>query len=240
MYPELKDKVAVVSGAGGNLGLAVVKRLHAEGVRMALIDRDEQRMRQRVQENGLPEDDFIYGTVDLTQKSHVDPFIDRVTASMGRIDILLNIAGGYRSDGAVHETDESTWDYLMALNAKTAFMLSAAVTRAMIALGTQGRIITVASRAGVVGLAGIAAYSASKAAAIRLTESMAAELLDLGITVNAVLPSVIDTPQNRQARPDADNSKWVEPESIADVIAFLASDQARDISGASIPVYGRA
>jgi NAD(P)-dependent dehydrogenase (short-subunit alcohol dehydrogenase family) len=119
--------------------------------------------------------------------------------------------------------------------------MSGAAAKAMIEKGTRGRIVTVASRSGLKGDPGLAAYNASKSVALRLTESLAAEVADKGITVNAVLPSVIDTPQNRAGgASEEEAAKWVKPESIADVIAFLLSDAARDISGASIPIYGRA
>jgi len=239
MYPELAGKVAVISGAGGNLGAAVVRRLRAENVRVVLIDANAAALETVSQENGLTAETGLTGVVDLTQKAAVEAFVEKA-ATFGQIDILVNIAGGFRAGGPVHEMDESVWDFLLTLNAKTAFLLSAAVARRMVAGGVQGRIINTAARAGLSGVPGLAAYSASKSAVLRLTESMAAELRDHGITVNAVLPSTIDTPQNRQAMPDMDFSKWVAPESLAGVIAFLASDSARDISGAAIPVYGRA
>ncbi|HZO91559.1 MAG TPA: SDR family NAD(P)-dependent oxidoreductase [Chthonomonadaceae bacterium] len=240
MYPELSGKVAIISGAGGSLGRAVARRLHAENVRLALIDQREEALRKVSAELGLQQGSVLIGALDLTQKAAVDAFVAQAAATFGRIDILANIAGGFAFSGPVHEMDMGDLDAMLSINTKTAFLLSAAVARAMVGAKTKGRIINVGARAALSGPAGIAAYSASKAAVLRLTESMAAELLEHGITVNAVLPSVIDTPANRQAMADADFSKWVAPESLADVIAFLASDSARDISGASLPVYGRA
>jgi NAD(P)-dependent dehydrogenase (short-subunit alcohol dehydrogenase family) len=239
-YPELNGKVAVISGAAGNLGLAVVKRLYDEGVKLALIDLHEDKLRERLAGVGVTDGAIVIGSTDLTRKADVEASIGRILTAYGRIDILLNIAGGFKADGPVHETDEATWDHMMTLNAKTAFLLSAAVARSMVAGSVKGRIINIGARAALTGLAGIAAYSASKSAVLRLTESMAAELLAHGITVNAVMPSVIDTPQNRASNPETDYSKWVTPESLAGVIAFLASDASQDISGALIPVYGRA
>jgi|SRR5579884_3497815 len=239
MYPELSGKVAVISGAGGNLGRAVARRLRAENARLALIDINEQALQAFVQEQGWPQETVLIGAVDLTRKDEVDRFIERVTATFEAIDILVNVAGGFKT-GLSYEMEERDWDFLMNLNARSAFLLSAAVVRTMLEKNRQGRIINIAARAALAGSAGLSAYSASKAAVLRLTESMAAELLEHGITVNAVLPSIIDTPQNRQAMPNADYIKWVAPESLADVIAFLASESARDISGAGIPVYGRA
>jgi NAD(P)-dependent dehydrogenase (short-subunit alcohol dehydrogenase family) len=237
-YPELSGKVAVISGAGGNLGLAVTRRLHQENIKLALIDRNEERVKQTIQDEKLGE--ALIGPVDLTKKAEIDAFIDKVVAAYGKIDILVNTAGGYRPGTPIHEMDESHWDFILNLNIKTMYLLSAAVARAMLGKGNPGRIINIAGRAALRGGATMSAYSIAKSGVLRLTESMSDELLERGITVNAIMPSTIDTPQNRQGDPNADFSKWVSAESISDVIAFLASDGARDISGAAIPVYGRA
>ncbi|MBE2196303.1 MAG: SDR family NAD(P)-dependent oxidoreductase [Anaerolinea sp.] len=240
-YPSLAHKRAVISGAGGNLGIAVIKRLQAEGASLALIDHSLDGLRKRLGEQGLnPDSLMIVGGIDLTKKDQVDQAVAQISADGAPIDILINIAGGFRAEGAVHESTETLWDYLMDLNGKSAYLLSAAVTPVMIGGGRGGRIVNVGSRAALSGVAGIAIYSASKSSVLRLTEAMAEELKPFQITVNAVLPSVIDTPQNRSANPAEDYTKWVSPESLADVIAFLISDAARDISGALIPVYGRA
>lgn len=238
-YPELSGKVAVISGASGNLGVAVMRRLNAEHIKVALVDRNEERARQIAREQGVPDESVIVGAVDLTQKKAIDDFTDQVVARFGQIDILVNTAGGYKPGANAYEMTEELWDFLVDLNVKTTFLLSASVARQMVAKGNTGRIISVAGKAALKGDATSSAYSVAKSGVLRLTESMAAELLDRKITVNAILPSTIDTPQNRQTWPDWDFSKWVSPDSLADVIAFLASDAARDISGAAIPVYGR-
>jgi len=239
-YPELSGKVTVISGASGNLGAAVVARLNRENVKLALIDRHEDRIHETLQKLGIDPKNTLLGMIDLTVKAEVDSFIDKVVATFGQVDIMVNTAGGYKPGKPVHETDEASWDSVIALNAKPAFLLSAAVARSMVAKGNKGRIINLAGKAGLSAFATGAAYGAGKAIVLRLTESMSAELIKRGITVNAVLPSTIDTPQNRANDPNADFSKWVAPDSIADVIAFLCSDAACDISGAAIPVYGRA
>jgi NAD(P)-dependent dehydrogenase (short-subunit alcohol dehydrogenase family) len=240
MYTELDGKVAVISGAGGALGRAVVRRLYTENLRLALIDQNEEALRSVVTALGLEETKVLLGAVDLTQRAAVDAFVGKVAAAFGALDILVNIAGGFTFSGPVQEMNLDDLDAMFAVNVKTAFTLSAAAAKQMVGAGAKGRIINVGARAGLMGAAGMAAYSASKAAVLRLTESMAAELLDRGVTVNAVLPSTMDTPANRKAMPNADFSRWVSTDSMADVIAFLASDASRDISGASIPVYGRA
>jgi NAD(P)-dependent dehydrogenase (short-subunit alcohol dehydrogenase family) len=240
MYPELNGKVAVISGAGGALGRAVVRRLYTENLRLALIDQNEEALHSVVTALGLDETRVLLGAVDLTQKAAVDAFVGKVAATFGALDILVNIAGGFTFSGPVQEMNLDDLDRMFAVNVKTAFTLSAAAAKQMVGAGTKGRIINVGARAALIGAAGIAAYCASKSAVLRLTESMAAELLGNGITVNAVLPSTMDTPANRTSMPNADFSRWVATDSVADVIAFLASDASRDISGASIPVYGRA
>lgn len=238
-YPELQGKVAVISGAGGNLGLAVAGQLAAAGMRLALMDRNEAALRARYTEAGISLEGALIQPVELLQRESVEAFIQTVTATFGSLYAVLNIAGGYKPQSPLHEMDEATWDFFMGLNTKTVFNLSGIAARQMIAEGNSGRIINIAARAALHGDPGNGAHAASKSATLRLTESMAAELLDRQITVNALLPSVIDTPPNRTAMPDADYSRWVAPESLAAVILFLLSDGARDISGASIPVYGK-
>jgi len=138
----------------------------------------------------------------------------------------------------VHETDLADWDFLFEVNLRTTLLCCRAVVPQMLRQGS-GRIVNVASRDGLHGGAGYSAYSASKSAVLRLTESLAAELKQSNINVNCIMPGTIDTPQNRSAMPNSDFSKWVVPEAIADVILFLISDSARAITGAALPVYGK-
>jgi NAD(P)-dependent dehydrogenase (short-subunit alcohol dehydrogenase family) len=239
MYPELNGKVVLITGAGGSLGKAVALRLSQEQARLVLIDRNEAALSPLATLPGLSQD-ALRLPGDLTQQAEVEAMVAQAVEAVDKIDVLVNVAGGFRFSGPMHESKSDDLDFLFQINVKTAYLMSAAVAKRMVEMETPGRIINVGARAALAGAAGMAAYTASKAAVLRLTESMAAELLDKRITVNAVLPSTIDTPPNRQAMPKADFSKWVSPESLADVIAFLASDASRDISGAAIPVYGRA
>ena len=156
----------------------------------------------------------------------------------GRIDVLVNTVGGFRAGMMLHETPIETLDFMLNLNARSVFIASQRVIPRMLEHGS-GKIINMAARPGLEGKPGMAAYSASKSAVLRFTESMAAELKSQGINVNCVIPGTIDTPQNRESTPDADFSTWVTPESLADVIQFLSSEAARDVHGAAIPVYGR-
>ncbi|MGB9890367.1 MAG: SDR family oxidoreductase, partial [Anaerolineae bacterium] len=163
--------------------------------------------------------------------------VEEALRRLGRIDVLVHTVGGYRGGQPVHETPLETWQALFDLNVRTALTVTRAVVPVMVAQGA-GRIVYVAAKAALEGGKNTAAYSAAKSALVRLTESLAAELRGTGVTVNCVLPSTIDTPQNRAAMPKADPARWVKPEAIADVILFLASDAARAVHGAAIPVYG--
>jgi NAD(P)-dependent dehydrogenase (short-subunit alcohol dehydrogenase family) len=163
--------------------------------------------------------------------------VARALPVASRIDVLCNIAGGFRMGQPVHETSDDTWELMLGLNAKSVLNCARAVVPGMLAAG-RGKIVNVAALAGLTGKANMGAYIVSKSAVIRLTESMAAELRDKGINVNCILPSTIDTPQNRKDMPEADPKRWVAPEALAEVVLFLASDAARAIHGASIPVAG--
>ncbi len=238
-YPELKGKVVVVTGATGNLGSALVRRLHTEGMRLALVDHNLEKVHNAVVALGLDPANTLSAAIDITKKAEVERVFAQVEAEFGHVNALVNVAGGYRPGKPVHELDEDGWDAMLDLNARSVFLMSGAAARSMVAAGIRGRIITVSSRTALKGDATNAAYAASKSAALRITEALAAEMLDKGITVNAILPSAIDTPQNRASDPNGDHSRLVTPDSLADVIAFFLSDASRDISGASIPVYGR-
>jgi NAD(P)-dependent dehydrogenase (short-subunit alcohol dehydrogenase family) len=151
--------------------------------------------------------------------------------------VLANIAGGFRSGAPVHETTLEAWQFMLDLNARTVLVTARAVVPHM-RQQKSGKIINVASRDALQGRANSAAYAAAKSAVMRLTESMSAELKESGINVNCIIPGTLDTPQNRDATPDADFSRWVQPEEIASVILFLASPQARAIHGVCVPVLG--
>lgn len=155
----------------------------------------------------------------------------------GRLDALVNTVGGWRGGKPVHETDLADWDFLFGVNLRTTLLRCRAVIPQMLRQG-HGKIVNVTSRDALSGGAGYSAYSASKSAVLRLTESMAAELKSSSINVNCIMPSTIDTPQNRKAIPNGDFSNWVAPEAIADVILFLISDAARAINGAASACWG--
>ncbi len=225
----------VITGACGNLGRAVAERFSAPGNALVLIDREPQRL------------EAVYGPdtgqrlclgVDLLDAAAVQVAVQQAARRFGRVDVLCNLAGGFRMGEAVHETGDATWDFLMDLNVRTILYTARAVVPVMLAGGAGGRIVNVGAGAAARGGARMGAYAAAKSAVARLTEAMSAELREQGVNVNCVLPSIIDTPENRRDMPGADPARWVSPASLAGVIAFLASDAARDIHGASLPVTG--
>lgn len=223
---SFEGKTVVVTGAAGNLGRAVADAFSGLGARLVLID-----LKGRGGETGL----FI--PADLLDQKSIDAAVEQAIARFGRIDVLCNIAGGFRMGKPVHETADADWNFLLDLNARTVLHTARAVVPRMLAAG-GGRIVNVGAFAAQKGAAQMAAYTASKSAVIRLTEAMAAELRDKGINVNCVLPTIIDTPENRAAMPKADPKRWVAPQDLAKVVVFLASDDARAIHGAALPVTG--
>lgn len=232
---DFSDRVVIVTGAAGNLGSAVARAFQSAGARLALVDRAADRL-QRIYPDMVDSPDYLFvNSVDVTDADAVQLMMEEAVRHFEQIDVLVNTAGGYRAGTPVHETPLETWDFMLNLNARSVFLASRAVIPHMLERG-YGKIVSVAARAATQGPANAAAYSASKSAVMRLTESMAAELKEAGVNVNCILPGIIDTPANRQAMPNADHSRWVKPEAIAEVVLFLASESARALHGGAIPV----
>jgi NAD(P)-dependent dehydrogenase (short-subunit alcohol dehydrogenase family) len=239
-FADLTGRVAIVTGGAGALGRATIRVLLDGGATVVTTDTHGHGMRDLGA--SLPDDlRTRFGTIeaDVATEEGADAVVRHTTGAHGGLDILINIVGGYAGGPSVAETDLATWREQIELNATTAFLMARAAIPAMQSRG-WGRIINVASRVARTAPAGLSAYAVSKAAVITLTEVLANELRDHGITANAIMPSVIDTPANRRAMPDSDFDQWVRPEQIGGVIRFLASDESGIISGAAIPVYGRA
>ena len=234
---DFSGRVVLVTGAAGNLGRAVARSFHLAGARTVLADRESSRLQQAFPDLKGSRDHLLVEGVDLTAPGSLDGIVAQAVGLFGRLDVLVNAVGGFRAGAPVHETPLETWDMLLDLNLRTSLVAARAVIPVMIRQ-QYGKIVTVAARAAGAGAANMAAYSAAKAAVVRLTESMAAELKGSGINVNCVLPGTLDTEQNRQERPGANHSTWVAPDAVADVILFLASDAARAVVGASVPVFG--
>lgn len=230
---DFNDKTVMITGASGNLGRAVAERFGAAGANLVLVDRERAHLERAFgAENGRR----LFAPANLLDSAQVESAVASARERFGRIDVLCNLAGGFRMGHPVHETPDQDWNFLFDLNARSLLNAVRAVVPGMTDGG--GKIVSIAANAALKGVAQMGAYCASKDVVIRLTEAMAAELRDSGINVNCVLPSIIDTPENRKAMPDADPGRWVSPAALADVIAFLASDGARAIHGAAIPVTG--
>jgi NAD(P)-dependent dehydrogenase (short-subunit alcohol dehydrogenase family) len=225
----MDGKVVVITGASGALGKVVAEQALARGARVAGIDHAPSQAR------AMPNRIEI-GSVDLSDAAQAKKAIDAVAAHFGRCDVLINIAGGFAFETVV-DGDTKTWQRMFALNVLTALNASRSAIPHLTAHGA-GRIVNVGAMGALQAAAGMGAYAASKAGVHRLTEALAAELKGK-VTVNAVLPSTIDTAANRAGMPKADFSKWVTPKELADVILFLASDAASAVTGALLPVSGR-
>ncbi len=226
----LAGKRVVVTGGFGALGRAVGEVLTRHGARVALLDRAAVPSQR-------PAAEVVLGGVDLTQAEAANAAFAQAAAALGGLDGLVNVAGGFRWE-LVAAGSVDTWDALYEMNLRTAVLATRAALPQLLA-GGRGRIVNVGANAAAQAGAGMGAYAASKAGVARLTEALAEELKDQGVTVNAVLPSILDTPANRADMPQADFSRWVQPAQLAEVIAFLLQDAAAAVTGALIPVRGR-
>lgn len=235
---DFSDQVILVAGAGGNLGSAVASKFLSCGASLVLVDYSEQSIQRIFPELIDSDQHLVFQGANINLPSTITQIVDRLMEQYGKIDGLVNTVGGYQGGTPIQDTTTENWDFVFNLNARSVFNLSRAIVPIM-KEAQSGKIIHIAARRGLKGAAGEAAYSAAKSAVIRLTESIAQELKFDGVNVNCVIPGTLDTPQNRASMPDADYSRWINPEAIADVILFLASDAARAITGACIPVYGK-
>jgi NAD(P)-dependent dehydrogenase (short-subunit alcohol dehydrogenase family) len=225
----MEGKIVVVTGASGALGKVVVASALARGARVAAVDHAASALKPTPERIEL-------GGVDLTDATEAKRAIDAAASHFGKLDALVNIAGGFAFETVV-EGDPKTWQRMHALNVLTALNASRSAIPHLTASGA-GRIVNVGAMGALQAGAGMGAYAASKAGVHRLTEALAAEWKGK-VTVNAVLPSIIDTAANRASMPNADFAKWVRPEELAEVILFLTSDAASAVTGALLPVNGR-
>ena len=227
---NLSGKVLVITGSNGALGQAVAATLSGYGARLALLDHAQTPAAQ-------PAGALHYGGLDLTQEDAARSVMERVVKEAGRLDGLINVAGGFHWEKLAGGTLDS-WDSMYRINLRTAVVSCQAALPFLLQSG-HGRIVNVGAMGAVKASAGMGADAASKAGVAKLTEALADELKDRGITVNAILPSILDTPKNRADMPQADFTRWVAPAEAAEVIAFLVSDEASAVTGALIPVVGR-
>ena len=244
---DLAGRVALVTGALGGLGPAVVATLLAAGaqvVGMSHADRAEplddiERHAGIGPLSQVSRERLALRVAEAQDEASVAQLVGGIVAQYGRLDIAVNIVGGFAMGQPVSELDTAVWDHMQAINARSTFLVSKYAARPMQAQ-QWGRIVNIASRSAFAGRRNAAAYAVAKGAVITLTQAQAEELRDAHVTVNAVVPALFDTPANRAAMPHADTSRWPKPDEIARVIAFLASDDAALINGAAIPVYGLA
>lgn len=233
---DTNKQVVMITGARGNLGSAAARAYAAAGARLLLVDRNPGDCDALAVELAT---EVQSDAGDLNDPAVVDAILARAVERFGGVDALIHTVGGFAAGDAVHEASIDLLDKMMALNVRPVFVTAGRVAAHLLGRGVGGHIVIVLAKAGRAGQKGMGAYTASKAAAQRIVESMALELRDHGIHVNAVLPSVIDTPANRADMPNADTSKWVTPEQIAATMQFLTSDAASALHGAMIEVFGR-
>jgi NAD(P)-dependent dehydrogenase (short-subunit alcohol dehydrogenase family) len=228
---DFSGRVFLITGANGGLGRAVTRAFLGDGAAVAGVYRSGQTASEDAR--------FHEYRADVADGAQATAAVQKVAADFGRLDGLIHLVGGFEGGAPVDETPDQRWHNMIEVNLNAAFYTMRAALKTM-RTAKSGRIVAVGSRTGLEPAAGLAAYGASKAALIALVRTIALEVRDSGITANVVLPSVIDTPANRAAMPAADYARWVSPDAIARLIVFLASDAAADVSGAAIPIYGRA
>lgn len=236
---DLREKVAVITGGAGGLGRAVSAAFAEAGATVVVVERAGPTTDAFVAEAAARGHRISHIAADVLDETSIASMVADVLARHGRLDVLVNLVGGFAAGQPVTELDLAVWERLQDLNVRSAFLVSKHAARPMIQQ-RAGRILNISSRGARSGRKNAAAYAVAKGAIITLTEVQAEELRDHGITVNCILPSIIDTPANRRDMPNADFARWPKPEEVARVLLFLASDDARLINGAAIPVYGLA
>lgn len=236
---DFTGKVVLVTGGTGGLGTEVCLAFLRANASLGITYHSDNSLQRLGSKFGDLSKNVFPIKKDLKKEEDVQSLISDLVKKFGKIDVLANVIGGYIAGKPVTEIDEKEWDEMMNLNLKTAFLLSKHILSQMIKQG-DGKVIHVAARPGLKGAGFDAAYVASKSGVIRLVESISEEVKARGININCILPSIIDTEENRKAMPQANFTKWVKPSEIAKVILFLASEDSKPINGAAIPVYGLA
>jgi NAD(P)-dependent dehydrogenase (short-subunit alcohol dehydrogenase family) len=236
MAYDFSGKVVLITGGTGALGRAVTQAfgtLNATTVVTYIIDEEREDVKAKIKTIA----ELV--KADITKEDQAKKLVSHVIKTYDRIDVLVNVVGGYLGGKTVAELDETEWDKMMSMNLKSAFLISKHVIPLMVA-AKHGKIVHISSRTGLKSDGYDSAYSASKSGLIRLVESISEEVKEHNINVNCILPSTIDTEANRNAMPNSDFSKWVKTEDLANLVLFLCSDEAKVINGAAIPAYGLA
>lgn len=239
MATNMRGKVVVITGAGGNVGGDVVRAFAETGAQIAMIDRDAKMISRLISELGSNTEMYKGFPTDLSDPEAVDNLIGYITDHFGRIDTLAHTVGGFSMGDPVHAVNMDVFDKMILLNTRILYLTAGKFAAHMVETATPGTITAVLARSGSKGIKNQAAYTASKAAATRIVESMALELRDHNIRVNGISPSIVDTPPNRKSMEDADFDKWVKPSEIADLMVYLASDEASSITGANVEINGQ-
>ncbi len=233
MEHDFSNKLVLITGGTGALGRAVVKAFNAsKATSMVTYISDREAESAGA---GIRPADMI--KADITKEDQVTNLVSDIVRKHSRIDVLVNVVGGYVGGKGVSELEENEWDKMMNLNLKSSFLISKHVLPIMVR-AKQGKIVHISSKTGLKSGGYDSAYAASKSGLIRLVESISEEVKEYCINVNCILPSIIDTDANRKAMPNADFSKWVKTGDLANLVLFLCSDKAKAISGAAIPAYG--
>ena len=238
---KLESKIAIVTGGTGALGRAVVENFMIAGARAAvpwIVEAEVPMLRQRLGTR-FPDDQIMLARANVGDETEAANFVGEVAKRFGRVDILVNLVGGFWGGKPISETTVDEWQAMFDLNLKPTFLMCRAVAPIM-QKNKYGRIVSVTSRSGLTGAGDFAAYAVAKGSIATFTTSLAEELLGDNVMVNAVAPSTIDTEANRKGMPKAKHENWVKPEDIAATIAYLCSEDCRVTSGAVVPVYGRA
>ncbi len=237
MTARFTGKLVLIAGGTGGLGQAVSLAFLDELAKVTVTYRRPEEFLALKNAAGAHASSLEGHQVDVTDEAAVRQLTESIISNHGRLDVLVNAVGAYAGGVPLWELDSKVFDQMLVLNLRTGYVLSRAVVPVMIKQGS-GAIVNVASRAAIDHAAGAAAYVASKAAAVAMIDSLAADLRGTGVRANSILPSIIDTDANRKAMPNSDFAKWPQPEDIARVILFLCSDAAKVINGAAVPVYG--
>ena len=237
MTARFTGKLVLIAGGTGGLGQAVSLAFLDELAKVTVTYRRPEEFLALKNAAGAHASSLEGHQVDVTDEAAVRQLTESIISNHGRLDVLVNAVGAYAGGVPLWELDSRVFDQMLVLNLRTGYVLSRAMVPVMIKQGS-GAIVNVASRAAIDHAAGAAAYVASKAAAVAMIDSLAADLRGTGVRANSILPSIIDTDANRKAMPNSDFAKWPQPEDIARVILFLCSDAAKVINGAAVPVYG--
>ncbi len=237
----LENRIAVVTGGTGALGRAVTEYFLEAGAKVAvpyIVDEEVPLLNERLGRR-FPQSQLMLQKADVGDERQLAKFVEEIVAAWKKIDILANLVGGFWGGKPIAETTAGEWQAMFDLNLKPTFLCCRAVVPVM-QKSAYGRIVSVTSRSGLTGAGDFAAYAIAKGAIATFTASLAEEVLEQNILVNAIAPSTIDTEANRKAMPKAKHEKWVKPEDIARTIGYLCSSDCRVTSGAVVPVYGRA